>query len=123
MKKQLKEEWRDIPEYEGIYQVSNFGRVKSLDRFILQKYSMNPNRIIKVFHKSKILKPQTNLQGYSIVNLYYKNHKFRSERISRLVLTTFNLFPKKGEQASHYPDQDKSNNKLDNLRWETPKKK
>ena len=60
----ISEEWRDIPGYEGIYQVSNLGNVRSLDRTLECKNG----RIIKL--KGKLLK-QGNKNGYRFVNLCY----------------------------------------------------
>ena len=51
------EEWKDVPEYEGFYQVSNKGRVRGLDRYIVDK---NGN---ERFKSGEILKPNNNGQG------------------------------------------------------------
>ena len=56
--------WKPIPKYEGIYQVSNFGRVKSLDRWVTCK---NGNRQRR---KERILKLRKNRGGYLIVALH-----------------------------------------------------
>ena len=96
----MKEIFKDIKNYEGLYQVSNLGRV----------YSIINN---------KILKPKLNRCGYLSVNLKYKgSHVTKS--IHRLVAQTFieNLynFP----QVNHI-DEDKTNNCVDNLEWCTYK--
>ena len=57
------EEWKDIVEYEGYYQVSNFGRVQSLDRYITR------NDGVIYFKKGAIKKLKTNADGYSAVTL------------------------------------------------------
>lgn len=64
--------WKDIPEYVGYYQVSNLGRVRSLDRYVKD---MNRNRI--QFISGKILKPSDSGKGYLKVYLT-KNSKKRS---------------------------------------------
>lgn len=59
----MKEEWRDIKDYEGLYQVSNLGRVKSLGRLVDRKSKG------KRWQEEKILKPKIDKNGYQIVGL------------------------------------------------------
>lgn len=103
------EEWRSIPGYEGLYEVSSYGRVRSLDRYV--KYS---NGIMHL-HKGRILSTGKDKDGYFIVCLYKnKTHKFY--HIHRLVALTFipnsDNFP-----CVNHKDEDKTNNRLDNLEW------
>lgn len=97
--------WKDIPNYEGLYQISNLGNVKSLYRIA------NNNHIIH----EKILKPQENYNGYLIVNLY-KNNKMKAKLIHRLVGKTFIDNPNNYNYINHI-DKNKSNNNIDNLEW------
>ena len=94
------EEWRPISDYEELYQVSNYGRVKS-------------------FHKgsTRILKPALNVQGYLFVILYNKRKTFHA-RLSRLVAKVFipNLDNK--PEVNHI-DGNKLNNYVENLEWVT----
>ena len=62
------EEWKDIKGYEGYYQVSNLGRVKSLERF-------KDNNGTQVKLEEKILKPHLNLSGYYQASLSKNNKK------------------------------------------------
>lgn len=101
----MQEIWRDIPNYEGLYQVSNLGNVKSLYRLA------NNNHIIH----EKILKPQRNYNGYLIVNLY-KNNKMKPKLIHRLVGKTFIDNPNNFNYINHI-DKNKSNNNVNNLEW------
>ena len=101
----MTEIWRDIPNYEGLYQVSNLGNVKSLYRLA------NNNHIIH----EKILKPQRNYNGYLIVNLY-KNNKMKPKLIHRLVGKTFIDNPNNFNYINHI-DKNKSNNNVNNLEW------
>ena len=59
----MKEKWKDISLYKGSYKISNFGRVKSMDRFVT--HWRGGNRLIK----GKILKLKIDRYGYAVVNL------------------------------------------------------
>ena len=65
----MNEVWKDVKGYEGLYQVSNLGRVKSLDRWINQR--SNSKKLIK----SKMLKPMLNKRGYLMVGLSKKRKR------------------------------------------------
>lgn len=90
--------WKDIEGYEGLYQVSNEGRVKSF-------WS----------GKEKILK-QHNCKGYLEVGLYKKEDKQKYKLIHRLVAETFIPNPNNLPQINH-KDENKTNNSVDNLEW------
>lgn len=92
------EEWKDIEGYEGLYQVSNLGRVKSL-----------------WFDKEKILKAYKNRYGYLCIGLC-KYGKKKTYKIHRLVASAFI------ENSNNYPevnhkDEVKTNNNVNNLEW------
>lgn len=101
--------WKDIMGYEGLYKISNFGRIKSLDRFILRKTGIL-SRI-----KEKILKQNINNWGYLLVNLY-KNTNAKSIKIHRFVAIHFIPNPSNLPEVNHI-DGIKTNNKLENLEW------
>lgn len=75
------EEWRDVVGYEGIYMVSNLGRVKSLDRQVL-------NHGTTILKKSKIISQFDNGHGYKTVQLNF-NNKSKKEYVHRLVYKSF----------------------------------
>jgi hypothetical protein len=104
----MEEQWKDINSYKGLYQVSNLGRVKSLDRIVQGK--------IKDYHyKSKILKPGTNNNGHLFVNLY-RDNKPKTRTIHQLVAESFlNHVPCGYKLVIDHIDNDKNNNFLDNL--------
>jgi len=108
----MKEVWKDIEGYEGLYQVSNLGRVKSLSRFI-----NNGNGLRKT--KEKILKPN-NISGYSYVILHKKNGEFHNIAIHILVAKSFVDGYEYGKQVGH-KDESRNNNNANNLEWVTPK--
>lgn len=100
----MKEEWKDIQNYEGLYQVSNLGRVKSF------------RQSTKLRCKSEyILKPFIANNGYSQVTLYNntKKHKFL---VHRLVACAFIPNPDNLPQINH-KDEDRTNNVVENLEW------
>lgn len=106
--------WKDIPGYEGYYQVSNLGRVKSLERIINVECDNKKSFQKKI--KETILKTAPTKAGYLFVYLQKDTIKTKFY-VARLVLLTFKGPPGKGEEACHYPINDKSNNRLDNLIW------
>ncbi len=106
----MKEVWRDIPEYEGYYQVSNHGRVRSLDRVIIGG-GVNPVKNLK----GRIIKACPDLVGYLIVGLS-KNGKVTIKSPARLVAIQFIPNPNNLPQVNH-KDENKANNREDNLEW------
>ena len=102
----MKEEiWKDIEGYEGLYQVSNLGRVKRM-RFINKNTNIEKERI----KSQKIRK-----DGYLEVALY-KNGKGKYIQVHRLVAKSFIPNPKKLPQVNHI-DGIKTNNIVENLEW------
>jgi len=98
------EEWRDIPGYEGLYQVSNLGRVKSLARSIVRGNGY------KQTFKERILRPgPTN--GYFTVCINRK-----SEYVHRLVAITFVPNPNNLREVNHI-NSDRSDSRVENLEW------
>ena len=96
------EEWKDIKGYEGLYQVSNLGRVKSLK-----------------FDKERVLKQFPNKHGYLLVSLC-KTGKQKSFAVHRLVALQF--IPKvENKPEVNHVDEDKTNNMVSNLEWCTRK--
>ena len=108
----MEEVWKDIKGFEEIYQVSNFGRVKSLLR-------KRRNRNGYFYIKEKILKQSINTYGYLQVCLY-NNCERSVKRVHRLVAETFIPNPSNKPEVNHI-DGNKTNNKIDNLEWVTSK--
>lgn len=104
--------WKDIKGYEGLYQISNYGNVKSLERVIED----NKGSYIK---KEKILTPTINNRGYYHIGLR-NNSKTKYYYVHRLVAEAFIPNPNNYPIINH-KDEDKTNNKVDNLEWCTPK--
>lgn len=102
------EEWRNIKDYEGFYQVSNLGRVRSLDRVIKNR-----------FFKGKILTILTDRYGYSFVRLWNSGNS-KNISVHRLVADAFIPNPNNLPHLNH-KDEIKSNNIVSNLEWCTIK--
>ena len=106
----MKEIWKDIKGYEGLYQISSFGNVKSLDRYIINKNGD------KQYFPGKYL-TQGIGDSYLKVTLS-KNNKQRTFRVHILVARTFIPNPENKPEVNHI-DGNKKNNKVNNLEWNT----
>lgn len=109
----IAEIWKDIQGYEGLYQVSNLGRVKSLGRFIDRLVTGN------YWQEERILKPNKTKHGYLMVALR-KNNKPNYFKVHRLVAITFIPNPENKPQIDHI-NAIKTDNTVNNLRWVTAK--
>lgn len=107
------EEWKDIEGFEGLYQVSNLGRVKSLERKVNADFNLGKTHI----YKEKILKPYKEARGYLKVTLY-NNGKKKKFKVHKLVLEAF---VGKSELTINHKDENKMNNNLNNLEYMTNK--
>lgn len=105
------EEWRPVVGYEGYYEVSSFGRVKSLKRVVPGRPGV-PRPV-----RERILARVLNDSGYPIVTLR-KDGKRSLHRVHRLVLVAFVGPAPEGLQGCHN-DGDSTNNHLTNLRWDS----
>ena len=103
------EEWKDILGFEGIYQVSNLGRIKSLEKIDALGRKV----------EEKILKPHPNGNGYYNVGLC-KNSKVRFYQVHSLVYEAFNGQIPENMQVNHI-NEVKTDNRLENLNLMTPK--
>lgn len=97
----MKEEWKDIIGFEGLYQISNYGRVKSLN------YNHS--------NEERIMKLSVGTKGYLQVCLT-KNNRRSTKRIHRLVAEAFIPNPLNLETVNHI-DEVKTNNHFSNLEW------
>lgn len=100
----MKEVWKEIDGYEGLYQVSNFGQVRGMDRIV------NGRKL-----KGNFLKHDIVSGGYHRISLCNNNIR-KNYLISRLVAKNFIDNPKNLEYVNH-KDLDKNNNHIDNLEW------
>lgn len=105
--------WKDVEEYEGLYQVSNMGRVKSCKRVIMRNNG-KPQTI-----NEKYLKPSYDKCGYMVVNLW-KNNKFKQKKLHQIIAQAFIPNPENKPYIDHI-NCNTSDNRLENLRWVTHK--
>ena len=108
-----KEEWKEIRDYEGRYMVSNFGNVISCERYV--KVCGGGKRLVK----EKKLKQSKCPGGYSGVNLWKDNSR-KMFLVHRLVAEAFLENKNKLPEVNH-KDENKENNRVDNLEWCTSK--
>lgn len=108
----MEEIWEDVPKFEGYYQVSNLGNVRSVERTIKYKDGRTYN------YPSKYLKQRKDANGYLQVG-FNVNGSFSNHRTHRLVAETFLTKPKIDLISVNHIDGVKINNKLDNLEWVT----
>ena len=109
----MKEEiWNPIKDFEGLYEVSSFGNVKALERYIMNNGGRQ--------HRAEtILKPNIQKSGYKMVVLC-KDGKIYPKLVHRIVAETFIPNPDNKPVVDHI-DTDAGNNNVENLRWATQK--
>jgi len=103
------EQWIDIKGYENLYQISNYGNVKSLEKNIIRKNGK------KQSFKPKILKSGLSKNGYLSVALT-KNKKMKTYFVHKLVANMF-IENKNNYKCVNHKDGNKLNNNVDNLEW------
>jgi len=108
--------WKDIEGYEGFYQVSNYGRVRSLDRDVY--YLVKGKYKTKRTFYGQIIQCWVNNSGYVIADLT-KNNTRKHHLVHVLVAKAFTPNPKNKPCVGHW-DCDKTNNRVENLYWCTP---
>ena len=101
------ETWKNIKGYEGLYQVSNMGRVKSLERKVRHGRTV----------KERILKPYMDRGGYLLVRLCAGGKK-KTLKVHRLVCEAFHDNPDNKSDVNHI-NEDKTDNRASNLEWST----
>jgi hypothetical protein len=91
--------WKDIPEYEGLYQASIFGDIRSTKH-------------------NKLLRPFNGGKGYLKIKLY-KDSKKSMYRLHRIILITFAGYPPTSKHQVNHKNGNKKDNNINNLEWVT----
>lgn len=103
------EKWKPVKGYEGLYEVSSLGRIKSLSKRV------DSGKCHRSYSE-KILKPGKDCNGYLRVSLSNFNHLAHTHKVHRLVAEAFIDNPEKLPEVNHI-DGNKANNSIDNLEW------
>ena len=104
----MSEIWKDIPKYEGLYQVSNFGNIKSLDKIVYRNVN---GKVFPCKWKGRLMSP-TKHRKY-----YYIGLPNKVLLVSRLVLSAFDPREDEKDLIADHINGDTFNNNLENLRW------
>ena len=109
--------WKDIEGYEGLYQVSDMGNVRSFDRVIEVKRN---GIVMKQHRKGKVLRQLPRRHGYLAVFLYKTDGKRAHESVHRLVASAFCERKNEATEVNH-KNEIKTDNRAENLEWITHK--
>ena len=107
------EVWQDIPNYEGLYQASTYGRIKSVEK---QRYTGKGGYCTE---KEKIKSPLNNKKYYQLK--LSKDDKNTMYLLHRIIAFTFLPKPIQGQTQINHIDENPHNNRVENLEWCTPK--
>ena len=113
------EVWKSVKGFEGLYEVSNLGNIRSLPREVFRKESIRGGRKLKgsvVFQEGRNLKPMVSKEGYLLVGIYDINHKFRRCLLHRIVAKAFLPNPHNLPCINH-KNEKKTDNREENLEW------
>lgn len=110
----MKEIWKDIPNFEGLYQASNLGKIKTLEHTTTQKHWQGGTS--HRHYKEHIIKGSINSRGYINISLRDKNNKRKSYLAHVIIAKTF-LPTINNKNCVNHKDGNKLNNKVENLEW------
>lgn len=112
--------WKDIVGYEGLYQINDYGIIKSIDRYVIRNTKLKNGKYVtqKLHINSVILKPNIHFAGYYVIDLTKSTIRNRFF-VHRLVALNFIPNPENKREVNHI-DFNKLNNCVNNLEWATP---
>ena len=115
----MNEIWKAVEGYDGIYEVSNLGQVRSLDRYVPALCNRN-GEIRNYLRRGKVLKQRKVFGGYMVVSFTVSETGTHENRfVHRLVAQAFVPGYREDLDVNH-KDEDKTNNRADNLEWCSP---
>jgi hypothetical protein len=118
----MKERWKPIKGYEGSYEVSNTGKVRSLDRFIKRRTNYSGiSKVHQQFMRGRELRPFLTGRNQLRVNLVDDGEQ-QPHNVARLVAAHFKPTENMYRKNVVHKDYDPKNNHVSNLRWERPDK-
>ncbi len=111
----IKRIWKSVPAFEGIYEVSNYGEIRSLPRIVSE---INDGKLCRYSIKGKIVNLNLAGRGHLQVVLRNKDTK-KYEYVHRLVALAFIGLPEGERKLVNHKDGNKINNMVENLEWVT----
>lgn len=109
------EVWLPVSGYEGLYEVSDLGRIRSLDRVVVDKSGKRTRKF-----KGKILTNVCANTGYHLVSLHKNNKRVERRQVHRLVAETFLPNPECNSMYVDHRNGVRTDNRVENLRWVYP---
>jgi hypothetical protein len=110
------EEWRDVPRWEGFYQASSLGRIRSVRRVV--EFKMRGRLTTQIF-PSRLIAAAVNAEGYRVC-VFARSGKNENIQFSVAVCAAFNGARPSGMVAAHN-NGDRLDDRAENLRWATPR--
>ncbi|WP_082778576.1 NUMOD4 motif-containing HNH endonuclease [Corynebacterium simulans] len=108
------EAWKPIPGWEGYYEASSLGRIRSVSRKVVRKDGLEQG------HRGKIITAYPDRKGYLDIRLNKGNRK-RHAKVHRLVAAAFHGMPSSDDLFCCHNNGNRQDNRPENLRWDTPK--